>query len=386
VAAMSDMPDVARNIMSLCSCHWLREKHPFCPRKTHYRPISEGKFKRILRNIKYLAWSDHNQSTNHLLDGGEGSDTLYDGDGNNTLYGGSGTDYLLGGAGVDILDGGPDDDYLYGSYGNDLYLFGRGSGQDTISEYDPTPGNMDTLRFSSDVARSDVEITRSGDDMVFKVKGTSDQVVVQYWMLDVPYRLERMEFGDGRTFGLSDLQLGTTANDVLNGTSSDTIMMGNAGNDTLNGGGGNDLINGGSGMDTLNGGTGADTLIGGLGNDTYLIDNTGDGVIEFLDEGTDTVKSYIPYTLGANLENLTLMGTSAINGAGNSLNNTLSGNSAANVLAGGLGNDTLNGGAEADTLIGGLGNDTYVIDNIGDVITEALNEGTDTVQSSITYR
>jgi len=64
---------------------------------------------------------------------------------------------------------------------------------------------------------------------------------------------------------LSDLQLGTTANDVLNGTSADSIMMGDAGDDTLNGGGGKDLINGGPGNDILTGGTGNDLYIFGHG-------------------------------------------------------------------------------------------------------------------------
>ena len=49
------------------------------------------------------------------------------------------------------------------------------------------------------------------------------------------------------------------------------------------------------------------------------------------------------------------------------------------------GNDTLNGGAGADTMADGLGNDTYVVDNTGDVVNENANEGTDTVQASVTY-
>ena len=49
-----------------------------------------------------------------------------------------------------------------------------------------------------------------------------------------------------------------------------------------------------------------------------------------------------------------------INGAGNILNNVLTGNGAANVLTADAGNDTLNGGAANDSLIGGAGNDTYM--------------------------
>jgi Ca2+-binding RTX toxin-like protein len=84
----------------------------------------------------------------------------------------------------------------------------------------------------------------------------------------------------------------------------------------------------------------------------------------------------VTYTLGANLENLTLTGAAAINGIGNTSNNVLTGNTADNVLNGGTGNDTL---------IGGAGNDTYIVDVAGDVVTENANEGTDLVQSSVTY-
>ena len=62
--------------------------------------------------------------------------------------------------------------------------------------------------------------------------------------------------------------------------------------------------------------------------------------------------SSVAWTLGANVDNLTLTGSSAINGTGNSLANVIKGNSANNVLNGGAGNDTLSGAA---------GNDTYVL-------------------------
>ncbi|MCP9781546.1 hypothetical protein KBY61_12595, partial [Cyanobium sp. To12R1] len=139
---------------------------------------------------------------------------------------------------------------------------------------------------------------------------------------------------------------------------------------------GNDRIITRGGDDTLDGGTGADNMRGGLGNDTYIIDNLGDLVEEAASAGTDTVQSSITYTLGANVENLTLTGSGVINGTGNGLNNVLTGNGAANIL---------NGGVGADTMRGGLGNDTYIIDNLGDLVEEAASAGTDTVQSSITY-
>jgi Ca2+-binding RTX toxin-like protein len=153
----------------------------------------------------------------------------------------------------------------------------------------------------------------------------------------------------------------------------------------------NDDINSGStftgttGNDTLNGTTGADTLIGLAGNDTYTVNNSGDVVVENPNEGTDTVKSDITYTLPNNVEKLTLNGSSNLNGTGNELNNTLTGNSGNNVLTGLAGNDIIDGKAGADTMIGGLGNDTYIVNNISDVVVENANEGTDTVKSSISY-
>src|SRR5213078_764236 len=108
------------------------------------------------------------------------------------------------------------------------------------------------------------------------------------------------------------------------------------------------------------------------GDDTYLVDAAGDVVVEALDAGQDSVRTSLSYTLGANVENLALLGTAAVNGTGNSLDNLLLGNSAANVLTGGAGSDTIAGGAGDDTLKGGTGNDHYVMgrDDGADVIRE----------------
>ena len=108
-------------------------------------------------------------------------------------------------------------------------------------------------------------------------------------------------------------------------------------------------------------------------------------ITEAANEGIDTVQSSINWNLGANLENLTLIGTNAINGTGNELSNVLIGNNGSNVLNGGDGNDTLDGRAGNDTMIGGLGDDTYIVDATGDAITETDAGGMDTVRSSITW-
>ncbi|MGH8579927.1 MAG: calcium-binding protein [Gammaproteobacteria bacterium] len=99
----------------------------------------------------------------------------------------------------------------------------------------------------------------------------------------------------------------------------------------------------------------------------------------------DSVKSSVTYTLGANMEHLTLTGTYNRSATGNDLDNTLTGNSAANTLTGRAGDDLLDGRAGADILRGGSGNDSYVVDNTGDKVSENAAEGIDTVQSSISY-
>ena len=147
----------------------------------------------------------------------------------------------------------------------------------------------------------------------------------------------------------------------------------------------NNVITGNSANNTLNGGAGNDIMIGGTGDDSYFVDAVGDVVTENLNEGKDSILSYVSYTLGANIEDLSLMGTAAINGTGNSLNNYLAGNDGNNILTGGAGNDLLSGRAGNDTLVGGIGDDSYFVDAVGDVVTENLNEGKDSILSYVSY-
>ncbi|MCW5788346.1 MAG: hypothetical protein KIT49_12725 [Nitrospira sp.] len=89
-----------------------------------------------------------------------------------------------------------------------------------------------------------------------------------------------------------------------------------------------------------------------------------------MNAGIDTVQSSVSWTLGANVEHLTLTGTAAIGGTGNTLANSLIGNAGNNVLMGGDGNDTLSGGKGNDVLNGGTGNDVFQL---------ARGDGQDTI-------
>ena len=200
----------------------------------------------------------------------------------------------------------------------------------------------------------------------------------------------------------SDTKNGTAENDTIYGwaiggsdssPSGNDILYGNAGNDLLYGGTDNDYLDGGTGNDYLNGGRGNDTLKGGAGNDTYVVGSISDIVTENLDQGIDTVNSYISWVLGNNLENLTLKDSSTISGTGNALNNVIIGNTAKNSLYGQAGDDTLDGGLGIDTLVGGTGSDTYIVDSTTDTIIEYPNnpevdedyDAVDNVNSSVSF-
>ena len=112
------------------------------------------------------------------------------------------------------------------------------------------------------------------------------------------------------------------------------------------------------------------------GDDTYIVTNSGDTVTENSGEGIDTIFAEVSYTASDNVENLYLYGSSNINATGNTLDNNLVGNS---------GNNTLDGETGQDSMSGGTGDDIYIVDNSGDTITENSGEGTDLIQSSVSY-
>ena len=165
----------------------------------------------------------------------------------------------------------------------------------------------------------------------------------------------------GRLTDNVGIAYGAVIENAIGGSGKDT-MIGNAVDNILEGRAGNDLLFGNGGNDTLNGGTGDDTMAGGTGNDLYFVDTGGDVVTEASGEGTDHVSSAINYSLGMNVENLTLTGA-AVSGTGNNQANVITGNANANVLQGGGGADRLIGGDGVDRMTGGSGNDVFVVQN-----------------------
>jgi Ca2+-binding RTX toxin-like protein len=133
-----------------------------------------------------------------------------------------------------------------------------------------------------------------------------------------------------------------------------------------------DTIIGNAQANIINGMGGADRMAGGAGNDTYHVDTAGDVTTEGSGQGTDLVLTTVSRTLSVNIENLTLLGSAAIDGNGNTLANIITGNAGNNILRGDAGADTLNGGAGNDILLGGSASDS-------------LNPGSDTVQDVIRF-
>ena len=325
-------------------------------------------------------------------------------EGDDAVQGLAGDDHLSGGDGNDTIDGGTGRDAMLGGGGNDTYFvddaldvidetfLSGGSGIDTV---------ISTISFNLTVPSQDLEnLTLLGGA---NINGTGN--------------------------GLANVILGNAANNILDGLGSADVLRGFVGSDTyfvdnagdivdetsgngidtvqsavsfsladpahaqgeiedlvlvgtanLNGAGNAlpNLITGNPGANLLDGGGGSDTMRGLAGNDTYVVDSLNDNVIEAAGGGTDTILTTLSYILIPEVENLTLLGTAAIDGSGNGLANTVSGNSGANIL---------DGAAGADILRGFGGNDSYVVDNVGDVVDEAVagSGGIDSVFASASF-
>jgi Ca2+-binding RTX toxin-like protein len=215
------------------------------------------------------------------------------------LIGANGNDTLYGGDGADHLDGKGHSDEMHGGKGSDIYEV-----------------NVDS-------------------DQVIELNGEGSDTIRSLVSLTLPSYVENLILTGGQAI-------------TGNGNGLNNVLVGNALANTLRGR---------DGHDRLDGGAGPDRLEGGLGHDVYVVDDSGDAVIELGSSGNDTVESAIDYRLPTHVEKLVLTGTAAHDGRGNTGDNSLTGNSAANLLDGGRGDDRISGGNGGDRIYGGLGND-----------------------------
>ena len=306
---------------------------------------------------------------------------------------------IVGNAGANVLDGGAGVDTMTGGAGGDTYVVDNAA--DVTVEL--AGGGLDTVRSSiSLILQAEVE------NLV--LTGTAALQATGNWKANAIT-------GNGAA---NHIDGGTGADTMSGGARSDTYVVDEAGdriveqassgldsvlasvsrvlesnveNLTLTGfenidATGNSLANlltGNTNNNKLDGELGADTMKGGSGDDIFIVDNAGDQVAEAADGGVDMVQSSVNVTLAAQVEYLTLTGSSAINGIGNELDNWLVGNGAANNLQGGAGNDSSDGSAGQDVMTGGAGNDVYTVENVGDKVVEAAGGGNDMVHAWVSY-
>ena len=338
------------------------------------------------------------------FNGTTGNDTLVGSGLSDFLAGLAGNDSMAGALGDDTLDGSTGSDTLDGGGGNDTYVID--SAKDVIVETGGDTSDRIQASISIDLnsaAYDGVEhVTLTGTGALNATGDDDDNFLVGNSganKLDGGVGADTMLGGAGNdTYEVDDstdavVELAGDGTDQVNASASFTLGAG-VENLTLTGtalvgignalankitasstGGiiegveGNDTLIGGNGNDVLDGGPGADSMSGGKGVDQYVVDDPGDKITEIgpASDG-NSVQSSITYILGSNLENLTLAGTEAIDGTGNSLNNRLLGNDKANTLSGLTGDDTLNGAGGKDLLLASDGNDLVVGERDGDTL------------------
>ena len=231
---------------------------------------------------------------------------------NNVIAATSANDLIRGTNGNNLIIGYEGNDKISGGAGNDTYVFRKGDGQDIIDNYynhgNAENADDDVLEMQG-LKYSECELFMDGNDLIVKIKGTSDSVTISNCFASEYYRINSIKFAD-KTMSYDDIveffkTIGTTisgtsdddriasnilswakgtiggreGDDIINGSDGNETIYGGAGNDRIYGGNGNDtlkgqegndILNGDAGDDILDGGAGRDTLSGGAGNDKYI--------------------------------------------------------------------------------------------------------------------
>lgn len=284
--------------------------------------------------------------------------------GENALNGGSGDDRLDGAAGADTMNGGAGNDLFIVDNAADKAVEASGAGTDTVQSLVSFTLAVNVERL---VLAGTAAINGAGNAGANTITGNAAANVLNglagadtlaggaggdtYVVDNVGDKVVETSSAGGTDLVKSSVSFALGAN-VENLTLTGSDAVSGAGNDLAN------TLTGNNAANYLNGGGGADRMNGGAGDDRYVVNNAGDQVTEAsATGGTDGINSSVSYTLGTNLENLTLTGTEAIDGTGNALANALTGNGTRNVLSGGDGSDRIRGVGGSDTLAGGGGDD-----------------------------
>jgi len=341
------------------------------------------------------------------LDPQELDNTIVGQDTNEVIYGDGGNDTLDGGGGNDVLNGGAGNDMLTGGAGNDTYLFSPG--QDIVNSHDTTVGKIDAVRFDTSITSDEVHVRRSGDDLVLSVFGTTDTLTIQNYLENdgiTPFSVEQIRFDlegedpdDDEVWDLTTVQAmldsnrppeitgefppapEATVGSVFSYTVGSTLFTDPDFGDIL-------TYTFGAAPD----GEGDGPFPPWLNFDTETLEFSGtpdtSGTFSLLltatDSGNLSASSIIDIIV--NSVDMTLDGTSGADtlngGVGDDILRGLAGD---DILNGNAGNDLLNGGGGNDTMTGGTGDDIYVVNSALDAVIENIDEGFDTVRSSVSY-
>jgi Ca2+-binding RTX toxin-like protein len=317
-----------------------------------------------------------------------------------SLVGTTGADTIVGTAGADTISGGSGNDFLAGGLGDDVYLFSLGDGQDIVGALNSANG-LDKIVFGSGINKTDIQFVPGTNDLVIKIKNTSDQIILDDYLssysISQGYALNTLEFSNGEVIDLTSgiPLIGTVGADTINGTVFTDAIQGLAGNDSLVGGKGDDnyIFSLGDGQDTI---AGENSFVQSYGTDKILF---GQGIssqnLEFLQAGSSLVirikntadqitldnffsSNSVSYGYPVNTlqfvdgsifdltQGLPLQGTTGadlVNGT--KFGDTIAGLDGNDSLFGQDGFDVLRGDIGNDSLVGGKGDDTYVF-NLGD--------------------
>jgi Ca2+-binding RTX toxin-like protein len=324
----------------------------------------------------------------------------------------------------DTIDGGKGDDLLFSNGGSDTFIYARGDGNDTVYDNQGTSSSndMDRLKFT-DIESSDVQLTRSGDDLLVKILSTGETITVLSQFTTAFSAagpgLELIQFSDGEQWDREQIQQKAW----YRGTDGNDFIQLSGWNDTVEGGKGDDLIYSGyqsaSGNDTFiySKGDGNDTireetwrsfsstdidtlLFKDINPDDIILGRSGSDLLIKIGQTNETITilnqfsedttapgeglEFIQFANGDQWGRETILGIATSSSpfiAGTDGNDTIVGSFVAQNIYGEAGNDTIDGQGGSDLLYGGLGNDTFLlsVSAPGDLITVNGGVGTDTL-------